>query len=168
GAYEDKFFAYFEDTDICVRASAARWKLILVPSSTVWHKVSRSTGGHESPLQQYYGTRSRLLFMQRHLSTAKFTAFWLLSLPRPCCAACSPASSSPTVTAMRDFGHASMDCGISLADTLVNLRLGRRRSNRDPAKFQISVLASGLLATIKQFAETLIIKTPIRLPGACV
>ena len=64
--FDESYFAYFEDADLCLRANKAGFKLMVAPESRVWHKVSRSMGGHESPRQFYYDTRSRLQFVSAH------------------------------------------------------------------------------------------------------
>lgn len=61
GFFDDKLFLYFEDVEFCQRAKAAGWKIMFVPDSKVWHKVSQSSG-IGSDLNDYYITRNRLLF----------------------------------------------------------------------------------------------------------
>ena len=40
GGFREEFFAYVEDTELCVRWSASGWKLLHVPSAFVAHKVA--------------------------------------------------------------------------------------------------------------------------------
>ncbi|KKU58466.1 MAG: Glycosyl transferase family 2, partial [Candidatus Amesbacteria bacterium GW2011_GWA2_47_11b] len=61
GLIDPKYFLYYEETDLCVRASRAGWKLYYVPESIVWHRVGQASG-IGSPLADYYTTRNRLLF----------------------------------------------------------------------------------------------------------
>lgn len=65
GALDENYFLYWEDTDWCARALSAGKKILFVPGSKVWHKVSASADQH-SKLQYYYYTRNGLLFFQRH------------------------------------------------------------------------------------------------------
>lgn len=65
GLLDEDFFLYFEDLDWCQRALNKGYKLKVVPSSKVWHKVSSSTGVG-SKLWQYYSARNLLLFMGKH------------------------------------------------------------------------------------------------------
>lgn len=65
GMLDEAYFLYWEDTDWCARALAAGKKILFVPQSRVWHKVSASASGH-SKLQYYYYTRNGLLFCRRH------------------------------------------------------------------------------------------------------
>ena len=57
----DEFFCYAEDIDWGMRAASHNLKIMYVPGSRVWHKVSISTGGQSSGLSLYYSTRNILL-----------------------------------------------------------------------------------------------------------
>jgi GT2 family glycosyltransferase len=76
GLLDDRFFAYYEDTEWCVRADSAGHKVVHVPTSRVWHKISPSARA-ASPLVHYYMTRNRLLFLR--VSGAGWRA-WLHTL----------------------------------------------------------------------------------------
>ncbi|MDP2182317.1 MAG: glycosyltransferase family 2 protein [Actinomycetota bacterium] len=65
GGMSDDFFLYWEEVDWCARAAEAGWKLLYVPGSRVWHKVSSSFSGNRQ-LQLRYEMRNRLLFHKRH------------------------------------------------------------------------------------------------------
>ncbi|MDH3197257.1 MAG: glycosyltransferase family 2 protein [Candidatus Krumholzibacteria bacterium] len=45
GLLDPSYAAYFEDTDLCMRARRAGYGLLYVPTAKVWHKISASTGG---------------------------------------------------------------------------------------------------------------------------
>lgn len=66
GLLDPRFFAYYEDTDWCVRAVKAGYLCAYVPSSRVWHRVS-STLTPASPQVTYYMTRNQLLFLSKHV-----------------------------------------------------------------------------------------------------
>lgn len=66
GLYEEKYFLYMEDTDFCLRAYREGYKLMYVPKSKIYHKVSASCGGKESPIVTYYMNRNRLLFNKKY------------------------------------------------------------------------------------------------------
>jgi GT2 family glycosyltransferase len=61
GLLAEKFFCYCEDLDWGMRAQNAGYKVMYVPASRVWHKISRSTGGSRSGLSLYYYVRNMLL-----------------------------------------------------------------------------------------------------------
>jgi len=65
GLLDEKFFAYLEDVDFCLRAKRTGYKLLYVPRSIVWHKNAGSSGVG-SGLHQYYMTRNRLLIGMRY------------------------------------------------------------------------------------------------------
>ena len=60
-------FCYAEDVDWGLRARSANYKVIYVPASKVWHKVTKSTGGVASPISQYYSIRTILLCLDLNL-----------------------------------------------------------------------------------------------------
>lgn len=76
GLLDEKYFLYYEDNDLNVRAKNVGFKTLYVPKSVIWHKNAGSTGGSGSKLQDYYITRSRLLFGIRYAPIrAKFALF---------------------------------------------------------------------------------------------
>lgn len=66
GIFDDKYFLYYEDSDLNIRARNEGFKTIYVPKSIIWHKNAGSAGGSGSNLQDYYITRNRLIFGFRH------------------------------------------------------------------------------------------------------
>src|SRR3990167_1531637 len=62
GYFDEKYFLYLEDMDFCVRAKKTGFKILFEPKAVVWHKNAASIGGSGSNLQDYYFTKSRLLF----------------------------------------------------------------------------------------------------------
>ncbi|MBN2841230.1 MAG: glycosyltransferase family 2 protein [Coriobacteriia bacterium] len=65
GPMPEDYFLYWEEVDWCSSARQAGWRLLYVPDSRVWHKVSASFSGDRS-LQLRYEMRNRLLFHRRH------------------------------------------------------------------------------------------------------
>jgi GT2 family glycosyltransferase len=79
GLLYPKFWAYWEETDLCFRAKKAGFKVVYLPKSEVWHKVASSLGGENNSLRQYYLNRNRFLFAKRNLSLgnqAKFLVYF--------------------------------------------------------------------------------------------
>ena len=62
GVFDEKYFFYYEDSDLNERVKKKKYTVLYVPKATVWHKNAGSTGGSGSTLQDYYITRNRLLF----------------------------------------------------------------------------------------------------------
>lgn len=65
GLLDQRFFIYYEETDWCVRANHAGWKILYVPAARLWHKVS-ATMGTTSPATDYYMNRNVLLFLAKN------------------------------------------------------------------------------------------------------
>jgi len=63
GLLDERFFAYYEEVEWCVRARRAGFKVVHVPLAKVWHKISPECQA-DSPLVHYYMTRNRLLFLK--------------------------------------------------------------------------------------------------------
>lgn len=68
GLLDESFFLTYEETDWCYRARAKGHKCIFVPDAQLWHKVSSSFGGADSPLVSYFMQRNRLLWAKKHLA----------------------------------------------------------------------------------------------------
>jgi GT2 family glycosyltransferase len=63
GTLDEKFHLYGEDVDWCIRARQAGFKVVYVPSSHIWHKVSTSSGGQLSWFKNWNKLKSRLRLM---------------------------------------------------------------------------------------------------------
>jgi len=71
GGYDERYFAFYEDVDLNVRARIAGWRFGYVPDAVVWHLGNASwVGGFESP-----GAENARLVARNRLSTqVKFMA----------------------------------------------------------------------------------------------
>lgn len=68
GIFDERFFMYYEDLDFCLRVRQAGYKLLLVPSAHLWHKVSQSSGGSNSPNERYQMARSSGLYFRKQMN----------------------------------------------------------------------------------------------------
>ena len=66
GLFDEKFFLYYEDSDLSLRTKKSGYKIYFCPLSIVWHKNASSSGGSGSDLQDYYISRNRLLFAVKY------------------------------------------------------------------------------------------------------
>ncbi len=66
GFFDDKYFLYYEDSDLSQRIRRAGYKIIYAPYAVLWHSNAAAAGGSGSPLQDYYISRNRLLFGLRY------------------------------------------------------------------------------------------------------
>lgn len=80
GTFDEQFFLYLEDLDLCIRAQQANIRLLFVPEARIWHSVSASTRRCLG-MRRYHMVKSTLLFLKKHTSTSSFAIvllFWLL------------------------------------------------------------------------------------------
>ena len=66
GLPDEMFYFYYEDMDWCLRARRAGYRLRLAPAATMWHKVSASSGGSDTPRERYWMARSSVLYFRKH------------------------------------------------------------------------------------------------------
>jgi len=67
GGFDETFFLYFEETDLCRRAVKAGWGIAFVPESQVMHLGSASTGmGGWTRTPQYWFDSRRYYFTKNH------------------------------------------------------------------------------------------------------
>ncbi len=77
GLFDERFFMYYEDSDLSIRARQAGFKLLLSPKARIWHKVATSSGGSDSPNERYWMARSSVLFFRKHVRGWR----WLIVAP---------------------------------------------------------------------------------------
>jgi len=65
GKFDEKYFLYYEDNDLCMRLKKYG-EILFVPNSIIWHDNAGSTGGSGSNLQDYFISRNRMLFGMRY------------------------------------------------------------------------------------------------------
>ena len=63
---DEKYFAYYDDTDFVYRACRNGYKLYYEPSATILHKVSSSSGGDNSLFYVYYANRNKIYFIRKN------------------------------------------------------------------------------------------------------
>jgi GT2 family glycosyltransferase len=66
GFLDERLFLHVEDVEWSLRIRQAGYRILLVPSARVWHRVSVATGGEHSPAIAYYATRNTLAVSARH------------------------------------------------------------------------------------------------------
>lgn len=66
GLLPEQYFMYYEDVDFCAMLQEAGFKIYYTPKSVIYHKVSSSSGGEESPFSVYLNTKNRLRFMNKY------------------------------------------------------------------------------------------------------
>ena len=81
GVFDDNFFLYVEDADLCYRTTQAGYKIIVSHNSKIYHKVSSSTKENLSLLPLYYVTRNRLYFASKSFSFIFFLTLVYIVFP---------------------------------------------------------------------------------------
>jgi GT2 family glycosyltransferase len=56
--FDDRFFMYVEDTELCLRLGVNGYRLLYVPKSRIYHKIAHR---NNAPRPLYYNVRNRLL-----------------------------------------------------------------------------------------------------------
>jgi len=77
GLFDERFFMYYEDADLCLRARRAGFRILVVPLARMWHKVAQSSGGGDSLNERYWMARSSVIYFRKHARGAQ----WLAILP---------------------------------------------------------------------------------------
>lgn len=68
GLFDEQFFMYYEDLDFCWRMYQAGHHFVVVPQAHLWHKVSLSSGGSDSPNERYWMARSSVIYFRKHVA----------------------------------------------------------------------------------------------------
>lgn len=71
GYLNEKYFAYYEDMDYCVRAAGRGYRCAVADEAGIYHKDSRSTGSSRSPVQTFLRTRNVYFFWTGHLDRSE-------------------------------------------------------------------------------------------------
>jgi GT2 family glycosyltransferase len=66
GPLASRFFAYNEDTDWCLRAHSAGFRVVFDPGATVVHRLSATSGGVASERVRFLAERNALLCLLRN------------------------------------------------------------------------------------------------------
>ncbi len=74
--FDEHFFMYFEDVDLCRRFRTAGKKIILLPSVKVRHLSGKSRTSHSSQKAQYYFSQN--YYLKKHFSPTKALAIHCL------------------------------------------------------------------------------------------
>jgi GT2 family glycosyltransferase len=74
GFLDPKYFAYWEETDLCIRGKNEGYSSVFVPEAVIWHKVSSSV---PNPTMIYYMNRNMFWFMKKYAKRNEFISFIL-------------------------------------------------------------------------------------------
>lgn len=73
GYLDDDYFYLCEDADLCFRIADAGYRIVALPNSVLWHKVSASlAGGEESPIRLYFRARNQMMLVSKNNKGFRF------------------------------------------------------------------------------------------------
>ncbi|EGW37824.1 glycosyltransferase family 2 protein [Desulfosporosinus sp. OT] len=106
GLMSEDYFLYCEDTDYCAKVLLSGYKILYIPSSLIYHKVSASTG-ERSAVNQYYYVRNSMIVIRKYakrkmLGYAKFLYMRFKDVAR------GRLNSKYVLKALRDFSKGVM------------------------------------------------------------
>jgi GT2 family glycosyltransferase len=78
GLFDESFFLYLEDADLCYRAKKKGYKIMTVSNSKIYHKVGNASKETNSLIPLYFTTRNRLYFAKKHFPKTYFIQFLYL------------------------------------------------------------------------------------------
>lgn len=76
GYLNENYFAYWEESDWCIRVKKAGYNILYVPPAKVWHKGG-STSGKISGFGEYHMTRNMFWFMKQNATKKQYISFLL-------------------------------------------------------------------------------------------
>lgn len=65
GGFDETFFAYWEDVDLCMRVNNSGYKCVYEPDSVVYH-MDQASFGKSSKKSFYFGERNKILFLKKN------------------------------------------------------------------------------------------------------
>lgn len=68
GLFDERFFLYFEDLDFCRRVNKSKWKMMVIPTARLFHKISQSSGGQFSDNERFHYARSSGIYYKKHIN----------------------------------------------------------------------------------------------------
>lgn len=68
GFLDEGFFVYYEDMDFARRIVQSGWGMRFVPEAIIWHAVSASSGGQNSPAERYWMGQGSGRYFRKHAS----------------------------------------------------------------------------------------------------
>lgn len=76
GLFDEKFFAYIEDVDICFRAQLAGHKCLFIPTAKIYHHVSLTTK-KLSKIGEYLTLRNTLMMIYKNFPTRLIIKYFI-------------------------------------------------------------------------------------------
>ena len=81
GTFDERYFLYFEDVELCQKLRLRGWRCLFVPGARITHVGGASTEDNLKHWRSYYYTRNRLLFFQTYANLpqrlSSFFSIWM-------------------------------------------------------------------------------------------
>ena len=71
GLFDDKFFAYFEETDFCHRVWLAGYTIQYAPKSVIYHQIGGTSNNMPNAFIQFHSFKNRINSYLKNLGTAE-------------------------------------------------------------------------------------------------
>ena len=71
GGFDESFFSYLEDADLCLRARRAGFGVAFAPRARVLHDRPAASRGRQSVASLYYTTRNHVRLLDRHAGSLR-------------------------------------------------------------------------------------------------
>lgn len=78
GGMVGKFFLYYEDAELGIRARKANWKVIILPQVTAYHSDTTKKG-YISTITQYHAARNQIWMEKIHATFIQWLIFLMFS-----------------------------------------------------------------------------------------
>ncbi|MFH1283565.1 MAG: glycosyltransferase family 2 protein [bacterium] len=85
GYFDEKYFMYLEDVDICLRAKRNNYLIQYYPDFIIDHKISQSAGSEYSYFSSFFRWRNRLLLVNKNAKKLNFYFFKFVIFPLIAC-----------------------------------------------------------------------------------
>jgi GT2 family glycosyltransferase len=79
GYFDERFFMYYDDVDLCYRIAARGFKIFFIPEAKVIHHLGKSFSKN-MPRMLYHIYRSKFLFYKKHYNFIKQFAVYQLTM----------------------------------------------------------------------------------------
>jgi len=66
GLFDERFFLYYEDADLSLRAYRAGLRSVVATRAKMWHGISKSSGGSDSPRERYWMASSSVIYFSKN------------------------------------------------------------------------------------------------------
>jgi GT2 family glycosyltransferase len=77
--FDENFFMYFEDVDLCCRAKKAGRKVVVNPSARIFHESGKSFASEQEKKKHYYASQD--YYIRKHFGPAASRLLSFLRLP---------------------------------------------------------------------------------------